>query len=194
MSTATTIHPVAASELVELSYVMRADVAEAFQRETTPILERLIQALAGDDFDLATFDSSLVTPPYPGNNGPKDAWLMPPITRSDIKLVCWVVDNWTDSGRKLAGGLLSVPDHEVRTRTLAKHVGYDKAVPSAFRAMANRLRSIDRRPFWFGDLTTKAHPDGQLLSVQPRSGPYAVIQEVFEARYPELLNWDSSGS
>lgn len=79
-------------------------------------------------------------PPHPGNFGDKDAWKLPAITWDDLKLVCWAIDNWTDTGRELASGMLSVPAHEVRTRVLAAHVGYEKAVPSAFRAMANRLR------------------------------------------------------
>lgn len=181
------IAPVAASDLVSVSFVMPATLAASFQRATMPVLHQLYTAQPGTEFDLATFDSSTVTPPHPGNYGPKDAWQLDPITWDDIKLVCWAVDNWTDTGRALAGGLLGAPRHEIRTRPLAKQIGYDKAVPAAFRAMANRLRSIGRQPFWFGDLSSKTHPDGQLLSVKPDSEPYAVMRSVFEARYPNDL-------
>lgn len=181
-----TISPLTDTDLVSLTYVMPAGGAAEFQRRTTPILESIYSSATNVDFDIATFDSTTVTPPHRGNYGPRDAWKLDPITGEDKKLVCWVVDNWTDTGRALAAGLLKF--ERIHTRELAEQVGYDKAVPSAFRAMANRLRAIGRRPFWYGNLTTKTDPRGQELHVDPDSEAYAVVREVLAKRYPALIS------
>ena len=132
--------------LVTISYVLPASLAAAFQRETTPVLDRLYRATATADFDLAAWDSSEFVPPYNSNHrGDESAWDFPPITADDIKPVAWVVDNWTDTGRALAAGLLLAPAGGIHTFDLAEKVGYTGGLPSAFpRSPVAFVRSSER--------------------------------------------------
>ena len=64
-----TSNPTDPTDLVQLVYLMPAGIAASFQRATMPILDRLYTSQPEVDFNLATFDSSTVTPPHPGNYG-----------------------------------------------------------------------------------------------------------------------------
>src|SRR5215211_955648 len=144
------ISAVTAEELVAITHVLPAHLVPAFQREVAPLLERLHRA-APIEFDLKTWDSSEFQPPFNSNHrGGEDAWTLPPITWEDRKAVTWAVDHWTDDGRSLVAGLLNAPRDGIHTFELKDAVGYEGGLPSAFRAIAGRLRAIERRPFWIG--------------------------------------------
>ena len=67
----------------------------------------------------------------------------------------------------------------------SSHAG---GIASAFRAIAGRLRAIDRAPFWFRDVEPRGNERGQTVSARPESVPRKVVRSIFEAHYPELLN------
>ena len=167
---------------------MPAAIAPQFQQSAASLLARLLDAQPSPDFDLRTWDSSTTKPPFTSNHrGDEDAWSLPPITDADLKLVCWAVDHWTDTGRQLVAGLLMHP-HGIRTFDLAEFVGYSGSISSAFRHVAGRLRAIERAPFWCGDAASKGHPRGQRLWIDPDAEPSQVVRTVFDARYRELLD------
>lgn len=183
-----TVVPVRPHDLVSVSYIVPAGLAVALQAEIDGLLARVAAAEIGKTFDLSTWDSRSFTAPFHANyRGDEDAWTLPSISETDIKPVCWAVDNWTDTGRSLAAAILNHPDG-MHSRDLADLVGYSGGIPSAFRALAGRLRAIDRAPFWFGDADSRGHERGQILSARPQSIPYQVVRSVFGARYPKLLN------
>jgi hypothetical protein len=174
------------ADLVTICYVLPASIAAAFQRETTPLLDRLHRARLTGDFDLAAWDSSAFVPPFNSNHrGDESAWDLPLITADDLKGVAWAVDHWTDTGRALVAGLLAAPAGGIHTFDLADQVGFTGGLPSAFRAIAGRLRAIERAPFWVGDPETVRHERGQLLSLGRGAD---VVRQVFEARHAALLD------
>jgi hypothetical protein len=172
-------------QLVLISYVLPARLVPGFQREAASLLERLHRASTPVEFDPSAWDSAEFRPPFNSNHrGDESAWDFPPITVQDRKALCWVVDNWTDVGRTLVAGLFNAPPSGIHTFDLAEAVGFDGGLPSAFRAIAGRLRAIERAPFWTGHPDTVRHERGQLLSLDRGAD---VVREVFAARYPQLL-------
>lgn len=183
-------NPVALSDLVALTFVVPASVASSAQVELAAVVDRhdrLASTLQSGDIDLATWDSSTFTAPFDINHrGDEIAWRLPRITRDDVRAVCWAVDSWSGNGRRLIAELLKDP-RPTRTRDIAEKAGYTGGIPSAFRHVAGRLRSIDRAPCWYGDPTTAGHPRGQELRMDPSGEPYLVVRSVYEARYPDLI-------
>ncbi len=183
----TTADAVDPDQLVRICHVLPARLVPAFQREVAPLLERLHRSSAPADFDLATWDSSEFVPPYNSNHrGAESAWDLPHITWDDRKAVSWVVDHWTDAGRALVAGLLNAPADGIHTFDLAEMVAYTGGLPSAFRAIAGRLRAVERSPFWDGDPRTVRHERGQLLTLDRDRGA-DIVREIFEARHPAVL-------
>jgi len=184
----TTTTPINPDDLVAITTVIPARIATQYQQSNADLVARLLADATSDTFDLATWDSSTYTAPHTANHrGDEDAWSLPAITTADLKPACWAVDNWTDTGRRLAGAILTHPEG-MHSRDIADLVDYTGGIPSAFRAIAGRLRAIDRAPFWFGDVESRGNERGQILSARPESEPYKVVWSIFEARYPELLN------
>ena len=182
-----TITAVRPDDLVTIPTIIPAHIAIKYQQANAELVARLIANATPDTFNLATWDTSTYIAPHTANHrGDEDAWTLPPITEADLKPVCWAVVNWTNTGRKLAGAILTHPEG-MHSRDLADLVGYTGGIPSAFRAIAGRLRAIDRAPFWFGDVESRGNERGQIVSARPESEPYKVVRSIFEARYPELL-------
>lgn len=191
---APTIQTISPEDTVVLSFAMPGSVAVEFQRQSGPILTALLRSIPSDadadiSFDLASWDSSVFHPPFDSNHrGGEDAWDLPAVTdtEADQKAVCWAVDNWSDTGRRLAGAIIAHPEG-MHSRDIAALVGYEGGIPSAFRHVAGRLRAINRAPFWFGDPDTRGHARGMKMWAKPDSDAYKVVRAIFEARYPEYL-------
>jgi hypothetical protein len=189
-----TIQTLSPDETVVLSWAMPASVAVEFQQQTGPILAALLRnhPLTGVEdrpVDLASWDSSEFQPPFDSNHrGGEDAWHLPVITdtEADRKAVCWAVDSWSETGRRLAGVIIANPGG-MHSRDIAEKANYTGGIPSAFRHVAGRLRAINRAPFWFGDPDSRGHERGQRLSARPDTDAYKVVKTIFEARYPEYL-------
>lgn len=186
-STASDLTFLPADGVATVAFAVPALLAVRFQLEADELLARLLAEATSSDFDLATWDSSAVSPPFGVNHrGDDDAWTLPKLKMSDVKVACWVVDNWTDTGRRLAAGLLTHPEG-IRTSDLADLAGFTGGISSAMRHVAGRLRSIDRAPFWFGDPASKGHVRGQRLWIDTQGEPYELMHSILDARYPDIL-------
>jgi len=182
-----------ADGVANIAFAVPASLAVRFQFQSSQLLARLLAEATPSDFDLAMWDSSSVSAPFGVNHrADDDAWTLPKLTMSDVKLACWAVDNWTETGRRLVAGLLTHPEG-IRTADMAKLADFTGGIPSALRHVAGRLRSIDRAPFWLGDISSKGHADGQRLSVDVEGEPYALMLSIFEARYPDVLASAANG-
>lgn len=175
------------SDFVTITLIAPAVVADAFQREAIPLIERIEDTLTDTEFDLATWDSSVFTAPHNARHrGSEHAWNLPTITEHDVRAVAWAVDQWTATGRSLAAGLLLNPAG-IRTSDLADLVGFTGGIAPALRGIASRLRSIDRQPFWLGYPTDTGHERGKRLWIDKDSAGYQLLRSIYNARYPNLL-------
>jgi hypothetical protein len=182
----------APGNLVAVQHWVPFEHVVTFQRESQALLTRLSANTTTGEIDLATWDSSLFTPPYNSNHrGEIDPWLAfdelvdSPGSR---QAACWIVDNFTPGGRTIAAAMLAHPDG-MHTFDLGELGGYnDDGISSAIRAIAGRFRACAIKPFWRGTPDTKGHARGQLLAVPTNTDAYRVFTEVFAARWPDVVD------